>query len=179
MLGMLGATFFGRRLFDVTKQKNSKSVTAIDYLVYYDIAHYGDEAEKNQIQFKLLDIQGNNSVKESDYYDFWVQIMAMYGEFIGVKIQFENVNTTTQIAFKLISKGQPAFDFAMFEQARKENPEIFDFLDEPGKLFKSTALNPQKIDFSVLQDYHNEVCEELEKLKIDVTGTFEVSNGKR
>jgi hypothetical protein len=67
----------------------------------------------------------------------------------------------------------------MFEQARKENPDIFDFLDEPGKLFRSIALNPQKIDFSVLQDYHNEVCEELEYLKASVAGTFEVSSVKR
>jgi hypothetical protein len=76
--------------------------------------------------------------------------MAMYGEFIGVKIQLESVNATTQMAFKLISRGQPAFDFAMFEQARNENPDIFDFLDEPSKLFGSNAFNPQKIDFSVL-----------------------------
>jgi hypothetical protein len=48
MLGMLGSTFFGQRLFEVTRS-NLKSVTDIDYLVYYDVAHYGDEAEKNQI----------------------------------------------------------------------------------------------------------------------------------
>ena len=46
MLGMLGATFFGRRLFEVTKS-DFNSVTDIDYLVYYDVSHYGDEAEKN------------------------------------------------------------------------------------------------------------------------------------
>ena len=66
MLGMLGATFFGRRLFEVTKT-NSNSVTYIDYLVYYDVSHYGDSAEKNEIQFKLLDIQGHGLIKEADY----------------------------------------------------------------------------------------------------------------
>lgn len=72
MLGFLGQSFIGERMFTVICRKPSeKSFDMNDYLVYQDIVYHGTDAEKNMISFKMLDISNTGRVSYGTYETFF------------------------------------------------------------------------------------------------------------
>lgn len=47
MLGAMGKTFLGSRLFNAVSGGKKKKITLKDYLIYYDILYHGTDEEKN------------------------------------------------------------------------------------------------------------------------------------
>ena len=74
MLGMLGQSFLGNRLFYVISKRREEDthISVEDYLVYHDMIYYGTEIEKNKISFLLLDLDGTEKVTQEVYEKFWL-----------------------------------------------------------------------------------------------------------
>lgn len=73
MLGFIGASFIGERLFAVIcKPEHPSSFQLTDYLIYQDIVYHGSENEKNLISFKILDLSGTGRVSYTYYEKFWI-----------------------------------------------------------------------------------------------------------
>ncbi len=53
MLGFVGTTFIGERMFEViARVKDTNDYFELtDYLIYQDMVYYGTETEKNKISF--------------------------------------------------------------------------------------------------------------------------------
>lgn len=58
MLGFIGDSFLGERLFYVVKKENRMTITLLDYLVYNDVIYYGSAEEKFINSFKMMDLEG-------------------------------------------------------------------------------------------------------------------------
>ena len=58
MLGFIGHSFLGERLFHVVKQQNRTTISLADYLIYNDVIYYGKPEEKFINSFKMMDMDG-------------------------------------------------------------------------------------------------------------------------
>ena len=57
MIGSIGQSFIGERIFNVICRPGLDYIELKDYLIYQDVIHYGTEEEKNQISFRMLDLK--------------------------------------------------------------------------------------------------------------------------
>ena len=58
MLGFIGDSFLGERLFYVVKKENRDKIGLIEYLIYNDVIYYGEPEEKHINSFKMMDLEG-------------------------------------------------------------------------------------------------------------------------
>lgn len=58
MLGFIGDSFLGERLFYVVKKEHRDTITLLDYLIYNDVIYYGQPEEKFINSFKMMDLEG-------------------------------------------------------------------------------------------------------------------------
>ena len=58
MLGFIGDSFLGERLFYVVKKENRDKIGLIEYLIYNDVIYYGEAEEKHINSFKMMDLEG-------------------------------------------------------------------------------------------------------------------------
>mmetsp|Transcript_22526 Transcript_22526/g.21677 ORF Transcript_22526/g.21677 Transcript_22526/m.21677 type:complete len:110 (+) Transcript_22526:461-790(+) len=90
------------------------------------------------------------------------------------KLQYEE--DVIKYAFKCISGGQASFNFNQFMIARANNPELFAWLEQPGKYFKDfqqeSGMKQQKIDFSALENFYQFTMEIFDDLIKDVSAVL-------
>ena len=79
MLGFIGHSFLGERLFYVVKHPDHHTITLADYLIYNDVIYYGKPEEKFINSFKMMDLEGNGKITRPAFIDFWKQFIKMYG----------------------------------------------------------------------------------------------------
>ena len=60
-----------------------------DYVIYMDMIYYGSQEEKDQIAFKMMDIQGQQKIYLEDYTHFWIKFLEMYGELLQSKFVYD------------------------------------------------------------------------------------------
>ena len=58
MLGFIGHSFLGERLFYVVKKPERSTISLADYLIYNDVIYYGNPDEKFINSFKMMDLEG-------------------------------------------------------------------------------------------------------------------------
>jgi Ca2+-binding EF-hand superfamily protein len=63
MLGFLGSSFIGERMFDAIKKPIEQSFDFKEYLIYQDTVYHGNEDEKNLLSFRILDLSGTGRVE--------------------------------------------------------------------------------------------------------------------
>ena len=56
MMGVIGETYFARRMFSVIDKDDSETITLDEYLTYNDVLMHGTEEQKHKQNFKMLDI---------------------------------------------------------------------------------------------------------------------------
>ena len=79
MLGFIGNSFLGERLFYVVKKENRMTIGLLDYLVYNDVIYYGQPEEKFINSFKMMDLEGQGQITLISFIEFWKQFFKMYG----------------------------------------------------------------------------------------------------
>lgn len=57
MMGVIGETYFAKRMFSVIDEDDSGTISIGEYLTYNDILMHGTEKERRQQNFKMLDIR--------------------------------------------------------------------------------------------------------------------------
>ena len=105
MLGFLGKSFIGARMFAVIKKSpESDTISLCDYLIYQDIVQHGTDQEKNLISFKMLDMSNSGQVSWKTYEEFWSNFLYMYGEMFSYKVEIDESNReSAKSAFSVIS----------------------------------------------------------------------------
>ena len=163
MMGMIGQSFIGQRIFEVLLKDGSNSIELTDYVSYYDVIYHGIQSEKNLISFKMLDLSRSGRITFDTYEQFWKQFLLMYGELMNLKIEYnQQMHQATQQAFSVIADGTTSFDFKMFERTRESNPELLEWIEEPESFIKNQIEGqPQHIQFEAFQKYHEEVLSEF------------------
>lgn len=137
MLGFLGKSFIGERMYHVTKPQNDKLISLEDYLVYQDKVMHGTTTEKNDISFRMLDMSNSGQVTYETYEKFWSSFLYMYGEMFNYKVNIDETDkNSAKQTFNIISQGAESFDFALFEKAKSENPQLLEWIDEPENYLK-------------------------------------------
>lgn len=84
--------------------------------------------------------------------------------------------------FNQLSQGKEEFDFEMFENAKLNNPRLFDFLEQPGNSMRDfLSLISQKKDQQVhltnLEAYNNVVNQALDKIEFELSNALAVNAG--
>ena len=79
MLGFIGDSFLGERLFYVVKKENRETIGLLEYLVYNDVIYYGSPEEKFINSFKMMDLEGQGQITLNSFIEFWKQFFKMYG----------------------------------------------------------------------------------------------------
>ena len=69
-------------MFEVMRLENNKIhedyVTLDQYIIYNDKMYNGKEDEKVELNFKMVDLDGNGQVSEKEFIDFWASMIGMY-----------------------------------------------------------------------------------------------------
>ena len=147
-----------------------------------DQIYHGSDDEKAKIAFMMMDVQGNGKIFLESYRDFWIKFLEMYGELLQTKFTYdEESETVTQMCFEKISKacnaegetrkcestGKDCFTFEDFKQAREDNPELFEWIDEPERyveeFMKQNAKKDQmsQVKFDDFEAYHMSVMSSI------------------
>ena len=95
--------------------------------------------------------------------------MKLYGEALQTKMQYDE--KLVRYAFDRISGGKEEFDFVDFSQAKDNNPEVFEWLEQPGKYVQEFGLeNNQelKVEFCLVENFYSNVIDQLDSLKSDL-----------
>eukprot|EP00347_Sterkiella_histriomuscorum_P008734 403343955 len=173
ILGILGNFSISERMFYAIDDDRDGLITLEDYLIYNDIIAYGTEREKDFVTFKIFDIQGKGKVSYDDFKIFWSQFLELYGEALQTKLQCEE--ELVEYAFKEIAGEKPYFDFPAFEEAKKSNPQLLMWLEQPGQFLQENvkeSFSNKKIDFQVLDDYHSQVMCALDDIENSIESMF-------
>ena len=167
MLGFLGTSFIGARMFAVIKKTpQSDTISLCDYLIYQDIVQHGTDQEKNMISFRMLDMSKSGQVTWKTYEEFWSNFLYMYGEMFNYKVEIDESNReSARSAFNVISQGGETFGFDMFEKARVEHPQLLEWIDEPENYIKQNTTHPDFIRYSDFQKYHKSVLAYVKELE--------------
>ena len=64
-------------MFAVMNQ-NGCHVKLREYLIYNDKVYHGTPEEKNEINFKMVDMKGKNRISEDDFGLFWANMVNMF-----------------------------------------------------------------------------------------------------
>ena len=79
MLGFIGNSFLGERLFYVVKKNENQTISMADYLIYNDIIYYGEPDEKYQNSFKMMDLESRGAITLDKFLEFGHEFIKMYG----------------------------------------------------------------------------------------------------
>jgi hypothetical protein len=150
MLGFLGSSFIGERMFAVIKKTPKETmITLCDYLIYNDKVYHGTDQEKNLISFRMLDMSNSGQVNYNTYEEFWSNFLLMYGEMFNYKVVIDDAaRSSAKKGFNIISQGNDSFDFQMFEKARVDHPQLLEWIDEPEHYIQANSTHPDYIRFS-------------------------------
>lgn len=103
MLGLIGKSFIGERMFAVIAP-NGRTFTLNDWLEYQDKVSHGTETEKNQISFKMLDISNKDWINLERYEDFCKNFVLMYGQMFNYKVEIDEAfSSQCATAFNVIA----------------------------------------------------------------------------
>ena len=67
LIGSIGQSFIGERIFNVICRPGNNYIEIQDYLIYQDKIHNGTEDEKNDISFRMLDRKKKGQITIEDY----------------------------------------------------------------------------------------------------------------
>ena len=137
MMGMLGNFYVSDRMFTAIDRDNDGLISIEDYLVYNDILSYGSESEKNAVTFRIIDQNGDGAVSFGEFKLFWSHFIELYSEALQTKLNYDEA--VIRQAFDQISKGEEEFNFEDFEDAKAKNPQLFDWIEQPGKYMQEFA----------------------------------------
>jgi hypothetical protein len=120
MFGLIGSSFVGERMYHVIKaSKETSFITLRDYLIYQDKVMHGDETEKNDLSFRMLDLSDLGRVTFETYENFWSSYLYMYGQLFNFKVNIDAADkANARNAFNTIAQGAESFDFEMFQAAK-------------------------------------------------------------
>lgn len=129
MLGILGSYLITDRIFQAIDADNDGLVSLEDYLVYNDVISYGTEEERSQQTFIKIDLGKRGLVNFSEFKDFFYTYLELQTMVDASATNMMYSDEYLQFTFNQIAKGAPEFDFNMFQDAKEENPKLFEFLE--------------------------------------------------
>lgn len=93
MLGQIGASFVGKRIFAAICPKGADHIFLKDYIIYCDTVRTGTKDEKDLISFKMLDIKAEGRITFQLYERFWKEFLFMYSQLFNYKIDIDEQST--------------------------------------------------------------------------------------
>ena len=103
----------------IKASKETSFITLRDYLIYQDKVMHGDETEKNDLSFRMLDLSDLGRVTFETYENFWSSYLYMYGQLFNFKVNIDAADkANARNAFNTIAQGAESFDFEKFQAAK-------------------------------------------------------------
>ena len=150
-------------MFAAIDEDQDGLISLEDYLVYNDIIAHGTTQEKNFITFKMIDLSNAGRISYENFKCFWTYFIQLYGEALQTKLQCEE--ETIKEVFYEISGQKETFDFPRFESAKNQNPELFEWLDQPGNYMQEIVNDSQqkhRLDLQEFETYNNMVMDAID-----------------
>lgn len=178
MLGFIGHSFLGERLFYVVKQSSRPAVSLADYLTYNDVIYHGRPEEKFINSFKMMDLEGNGRITLLAFLDFWQQFMKMYGQMLHTKLKFsEQMREHFSQQFAALAAGRNYFTYEDYKAIKEEDPDFLSIIEDIGDLSLENAnINEKHGDHSIsraeFDEYHAAVLQMFEETQEELKREF-------
>jgi Ca2+-binding EF-hand superfamily protein len=164
LLGLESGSFLSDRIFDVMDMDRDGDLSMDDFLKYFDVLIYGSDAEKAEITFKMIDIDGNGTFDRHEFSKLIYTILQCWNNITGSQ---QNITNNPKLKlfiddvfsrFDLYKDGQVTLEsFKKVVAAEPKLLEIFDYLNKG----ISDTLNP----FSETDTRDKRMAEEIEELE--------------
>ena len=180
MLGFIGNSFLGERLFHVVKKQDSNTIELTDYLIYNDVIYYGEAHEKFINSFKMMDMEGKGRITQPFFINFWQQFIKMYGQMLHTKLKFTDLmEEYFNQAFKLVAKDKDFFNFDDYKSIKEEESDFLSIIEDIGDLsLENTQINEEKESDAISRDefteYHSKVLEMFKETQDELKREFEI-----
>ena len=180
MMGILGGYYLSERMFAAIDTNGDGLIALEEYINYFDILTHGTSEEKNIFNFRTLDLSGDGKVKFDEFQTFWTNFLKLYGEALQTKLYFDE--QLVKITFEKIAGNKDNFDFEDFKKAKANNPEVFEWLEQPGKYVQEFGLennHEQKVEFYLVESFYLKVQEQLDGMKSDLEKLIGIGQSKQ
>ena len=180
MLGFIGHSFLGERLYYVVKQPTRQAVSLADYLTYNDVIYHGRPEEKFINSFKMMDLEGDGRIALLAFLDFWQQFMKMYGQILHAKLKFtEQMREHFSQQFAAMAGERGYFTYDDYKAIKEEEPEFLSIIEDIGDLSLENAnINEKHGDHSIsraeFDEYHAAVLGMFEETQEELKREFNV-----
>ena len=164
-----------------------------DYLSFMDILYNGKTVDKYKINFMMCDLKGYGMVYYEDYSKFCFCFLGMYEELMQTRIGHHQEETIAEDFDKFVkARGNPKkdsdggvyFDIDDFNQALKDEPEIFKWIEDPLNYFNEiTKQNEQrrnmmKVNRDDVMEYHKRVVNSYDRIIEMINREFNHGNNE-
>ena len=158
-----------------------------------DILYYGKTLDKYKINFMMCDLKGYGMVYYEDYSKFCFCFLGMYEELMQTRIGHHQEETIAEDFDKFVkARGNPKkdsdggvyFDIDDFNQALKDEPEIFKWIEDPLNYFNEiTKQNEQrrnmmKVNRDDVMEYHKRVVNSYDRIIEMINREFNHGNNE-
>ena len=139
MLGAIGETYIGERLFIVICKPGNKVFDLNDYLIYQDILYHGTDEEKSRNQFRMLDINNNGKVERTEYINFQMKFMSSMSTLFHFKMDLQESKLAAQKTWEYLVKDKDEKEFITQDDLyniRINNPQLLQWLHKPEQFLR-------------------------------------------
>jgi hypothetical protein len=84
--------------------KKGENLKLEEWIVYYDIVYNGTQVEKNEVNFRMLDLEGTGEIRLESFEKFWKSFLIFYSDVMGIKLHYdEKMEAFTKNVFNIMS----------------------------------------------------------------------------
>jgi hypothetical protein len=131
LLGLLGteiAESFALRIFDTFSSNNTISLS--QYLKYVDVYHYGDEKERSQVTYQMMDVRRVKEVSMKEFEDYIkLLIAAIQKVHPSVTDNFFSSKDIRDLFKQIATNNKNHFTEEDFLKVYLEKPELISWID--------------------------------------------------
>ena len=138
MLGALGQTYIGERLFKVIAyNENEKTgeqndvITIDEYMTYQDVLYYGSDEEKNRYQFLFLNLNLDHELLLEEFVEFQINYMTSMATVFQYNMDIEHIKLASRETFKVLAGGADKLSREDLLKIRKEKPHLLEWINKP------------------------------------------------
>ena len=143
--------------------------------------YHGEQKEKWQHTFKMIDIEGKGAVKLPHFIEFWKQFVKMYGQALTTKIKFtDGMRVTFEQEF-IIAAGtrDGVMTEEKFLKVKTQNPDYLSFIEdmEDGTFDGSSGVKvDENVSMDEFREYHAIVMKVLDNTSTGLKDKFALHN---
>ena len=144
MLGALGQTYLGERLFNVIafdekikfEDEENKFISLDEYIRYQTALYHGTDEEKNRYQFLLLNLNLDHNLEEKEFVEFQLNYMTSMATVFQYNLDIEHMKQASHEVFKVLADGAGKHGADKLSQKdlltiRREKPHLLEWINKP------------------------------------------------